>query len=156
VTVIGDRQILVTAIRDTPVYVGPPGELERGVRTSHAIILPYRITDTVRGQLRDEATRALAKARAWIAVARTDEHWRFIAEMSALFRDLPTVYVNLGSPYRTIDAGRLVSVLTYSSSGESQRAAADVISGTTTATGVLPLKLAPPTATAEPDLQRPR
>jgi hypothetical protein len=85
-------------------------------------------------------------------VAQTDEQWQFIAQVSASFPDLPMIYVNLGSPYRTLDTRRLVSVLTYSSSPESQRAAVDVIHGVTSATGTLPVTLTPrASGTAEPD-----
>jgi beta-N-acetylhexosaminidase len=152
VTVIGDREILVTALREGPVYVGPAGQLHLGLGSSPAIILPPRFNDSLRRQLREQTTRVLAKASAWIAVAQTDEQWQFIDETSAAFRDLPMVYVNLGSPYRSVDGRQVVSVLTYSSSIESQRAAVDVIKGIAEATGVLPITLAPGTSSgAGPD-----
>lgn len=139
VTVIGDRRILATVIRQAPVYVGPAGEVRRGIPTSRAIILPPHSQEPGWRQLGERATAALADASAWIAVAQTDQQWQFIEKMSASFPHLPLVYVNLGSPYRTVDGPRVVTVLTYSSASESQQASVDVINGITEATGVIPV-----------------
>ena len=152
VTVIGDGRILTTALRETLAYVGPTGAVQGGVRTGHTIILPGQFKESTRRRLREQTTAVLAKAAAWIAVAETDEQWRFIGETSASFPDLQLVYVNLGSPYRSVDGRRVVSVLTYSSSPQSQQAAADVVNGVMRATGVLPITLEPRTSSgASPD-----
>jgi hypothetical protein len=66
------------------------------------------------------------------------------------------VYVYLASSYRTIEGRQVVSVLTYSSSLESQRAAVNVVNGMNVATGVLPVTLAPTTASRADPAKNPR
>jgi beta-N-acetylhexosaminidase len=139
ITIIGDAHAVADIVRQPLVYVGPAGVIPQSLHAAHDILLPPRIDSASAARLAAELQTVLANTTSIIAVAQTDDQWKFLRDHAATARDHRLVYVNLGSPERTIPASTMV-ILTYSSSPQSEAAVADVLHGIIPAPGVLPVR----------------
>lgn len=138
ITLEGDRTLLapLRSKRDA-LYVGADGLLRRMLGDANSIVLPSKISSSAQTKLLAQIKKR--SNATLIFVAQTDDQWRFF-RAAATHANSPIVYINLGSPHRTIDATRSVSLLTYSSSLASQQSILDVVLGNLEPNGTLPVQ----------------
>jgi beta-N-acetylhexosaminidase len=141
ITLEGNRSLLLSLRpKRIALYVGIDGPLRRMLGDATSIVLPSRIDGAAQKKLLTQIAKRLPANATLILVAQTDDQWRLHRAVATAHPDRPIVYINLGSPHRTIDAKRSATLLTYSSSPASQQSVLEVILGNLESNGVLPVR----------------
>ena len=136
VTLTGSPNVLPVGGDERLLYVGPAGELQTALHPASSIIVsskPAGVAVAGEDVSRDRSFRLC------VAAAANEAEFEAIQRIHAKLGDIPTVFVNLGSPFRDIRCARCSTILTYADDADSQRTAADVIFGRAPAHGALPV-----------------
>jgi beta-N-acetylhexosaminidase len=143
VTIVrNDRGVLPIIGRRKVVYVGPPGPLSDALPAAARVELPVRARDEQIDSLIGEAREAIAGASLIVGAARNRTQAKIIAEARATRLDVPFVMVSLGSPsLLEMFPTAAAAICAYGYLDPSQRATAQVLTGTAEAPGILPVSL---------------